>query len=167
MTSVYLREIIFGFEDSFVSTLGTITGVAAGSGSSDIVILSGSVLIVVEAISMAAGSYLSSKTAEEVEAMHAHPKNHLRKHPVVAAVVMLFSYLVGGVFPLLPYLFLSVEQALWPSVILTFVLLFVLGVWKTRFTKRSWWKSGLEMVVVCAAAAFLGYLIGRAFSSAM
>ena len=162
MTSVYLREIIFGFEDSFVSTLGTITGVAAGSGSSDIVILSGSVLIVVEAVSMAAGSYLSSKTEEEVEQTHAHHReNHLREHPIVAGGVMFLSYLVGGIFPLLPYLFLSVEQALWPSVVLTFVLLFVLGAWKTRFTKRSWWKSGTEMVIVCAAAAALGYLIGR------
>ena len=103
MTSVYLREIIFGFEDSFVSTLGTITGVAAGSGSSDIVILSGSVLIVVEAVSMAAGSYLSSKTEEEVEQTHAHHReNHLREHPIVAGGVMFLSYLFGGIFPLLP-----------------------------------------------------------------
>lgn len=63
-----IREIVFGLEDSLVSTVGTVTGVAVGSGDRFVVILSGLVLVVVEAISMAAGSYLSSKSAKEVSA---------------------------------------------------------------------------------------------------
>lgn len=61
-----IREIVFGMEDSLVSTLGAITGIAAGTGSKFMVILSGIVLIFVEAVSMTAGSYLSSKSAHEV-----------------------------------------------------------------------------------------------------
>lgn len=61
-----IREVVFGIEDSLVSTFGAITGVAAGSGQSGIVILSGLVIVMVEAISMAAGSYLSSKAATEL-----------------------------------------------------------------------------------------------------
>lgn len=61
-----IREVVFGLEDSFVSTLGTISGVAVGSGDRYIVILTGLVLVVVEATSMAAGSYLSSKAAQEL-----------------------------------------------------------------------------------------------------
>jgi vacuolar iron transporter family protein len=61
-----IREIVFGLEDSLVSTLGVVTGIAAGTGSSTIVILSGAVLIFVEALSMTAGSYLSSKAARDV-----------------------------------------------------------------------------------------------------
>ncbi|PIQ67336.1 hypothetical protein COY25_03345 [Candidatus Uhrbacteria bacterium CG_4_10_14_0_2_um_filter_41_7] len=61
-----IREIVFGMEDSLVSTLGAITGIAAGTGSTYVVILSGIVLIFVEAVSMTAGSYLSSKSAHEV-----------------------------------------------------------------------------------------------------
>lgn len=61
-----IREVVFGLEDSFVSTLGTISGIAVGSGDKYIVILSGLVLVVVEAVSMAAGSYLSSKAAKEI-----------------------------------------------------------------------------------------------------
>lgn len=60
------REIVFGMEDSFVSTLGATVGVAVGSGSRFIVILTGMVLVAVEAISMAAGSYLSTKAANEI-----------------------------------------------------------------------------------------------------
>lgn len=61
-----IREIVFGAEDSLVSTLGAVTGIAAGTGDTFVVILSGIVLIFVEALSMAAGSYLSSKSAREV-----------------------------------------------------------------------------------------------------
>ncbi len=61
-----IREIVFGMEDSLVSTLGAVTGIAAGTNNEYVVILSGAVLIVVEALSMTAGSYLSSKSAREV-----------------------------------------------------------------------------------------------------
>jgi len=61
-----IREIVFGAEDSLVSTLGAITGIAAGTNNEFVVVLSGVVLIVVEALSMSAGSYLSSKSAREV-----------------------------------------------------------------------------------------------------
>jgi predicted membrane protein (TIGR00267 family) len=61
-----LREVVFGLEDSLVSTLGTVSGVAVGSGDPYIVVLTGVVLVFVEAISMAAGSYLSSKSTKQL-----------------------------------------------------------------------------------------------------
>lgn len=63
-----IREIVFGLEDSLVSTVGAVSGVAVGSGDRYVVILAGLVLVSVEAISMAAGSFLSSKSAGEVSA---------------------------------------------------------------------------------------------------
>ncbi len=64
--SANIREIVFGLEDSFVSTLGAVSGMAVGSGEVKIVLLAGGVLVAVEALSMAAGSYLSSKAATEM-----------------------------------------------------------------------------------------------------
>ncbi len=61
-----IREIIFGLGDGLVSTLGVVVGVAAGTNDSRIVIITGLVLIVVEALSMAAGSYLSSKSHRQL-----------------------------------------------------------------------------------------------------
>lgn len=61
-----IREVVFGLEDSLVSTLGTVSGVAVGSGDAYVVILSGVVLVFVEAVSMAAGSYLSSKSTTQL-----------------------------------------------------------------------------------------------------
>ncbi|MFC1633057.1 VIT1/CCC1 transporter family protein [Patescibacteria group bacterium] len=65
-TISYARQIIFGLEDSLVSTLGVITGIAAGTGNPLIVVLSGFVVIFVESISMTAGEYLSSKSEKEI-----------------------------------------------------------------------------------------------------
>lgn len=61
-----MRELIFGLEDSLVSTLGVVIGVAAGTADYRVVMLSGIVLVAVEALSMAAGSFLSSKSHREM-----------------------------------------------------------------------------------------------------
>lgn len=61
-----MRELVFGLEDGLVATTGTVAGLAAGTANARIVILSGIVLTVVEALSMAAGSYLSSKSHRQV-----------------------------------------------------------------------------------------------------
>ena len=47
-----IREIVFGVEDGMVSTLGALTGIAVGSRNHFFVILSGIVIVIVEAISM-------------------------------------------------------------------------------------------------------------------
>lgn len=149
-----IREIIFGLEDSLVSTLGAVTGIAAGTQNSYVVILSGLVLVVVESISMSAGSYLSSKAAAEVE--HADHERPLR-----AGAVMFVFYIIGGLFPLLPYLLLPIHLAYAPSIGATVLMLFLVGAWKGKMTKRSLVRSGMEMAAISLTAALLGFLIGR------
>src|SRR5689334_1511262 len=61
-----IRELVFGLEDGLVSTLGAVAGIAAGTEDGRIVVLSGLVLVSVEALSMAAGSYLSNKSHREM-----------------------------------------------------------------------------------------------------
>jgi predicted membrane protein (TIGR00267 family) len=161
-----IREIIFGLEDSLVSTLGAITGIAVGAQSTYIVILSGLVLIAAEGMSMAAGSYLSSKSAEDAQAVF-HKTKGIREHthPIRSAFVMGAFYFSGGFIPLAPYFFLSVDDALAPSILITAIALFGVGVWAAYFTKRSKLKSGFEMAGVSLAAALVGYLIGRAVAT--
>lgn len=62
----FIRDIVFGLEDGIVSTLGVVIGIAEGSQNGRIVILSGVVVVLIEAFSMAAGTYLSSKSHIEV-----------------------------------------------------------------------------------------------------
>lgn len=60
-----LRDAVFGVQDGLVSTLGALTGIGAGTGRGDVAALSGLVIVAVESLSMAAGSYLSSKAQRE------------------------------------------------------------------------------------------------------
>lgn len=53
-------------EDGMVSTLGSITGIAIGSGNHSVVVLAGVVIISVEAFSMGIGSYISNLSEEEM-----------------------------------------------------------------------------------------------------
>lgn len=149
-----IREIVFGMEDSLVSTLGAVTGIAVGTASTEIVLLSGIVLIFVEALSMTAGSYLSSKSAKEAS------RKKEAASPTLAAAVMGIFYLLGGIFPILPYFLLSTEEAIIPSIISTALVLFALGFWKAWIVGTNKIKSGLEMMSISLFAALLGYLIG-------
>lgn len=164
----YIREIVFGLEDSLVSTLGAITGIAAGAQNHSIVILSGLVIIAVEAVSMSAGSYLSSKSANEAEFALEHDERRVSLgkggDPVRAGAVMFVFYFLGGLIPLAPYFFLRINDAYFPSIVATGATLYLVGAWSAKYTKRSRMRSGLEMVAVSLSAALIGYLIGHAAS---
>lgn len=60
-----LRDAVFGTQDGLISTLGALTGIAAGTQSHEAVVIAGFVIVTVESLSMAAGSYLSSKSQRE------------------------------------------------------------------------------------------------------
>jgi predicted membrane protein (TIGR00267 family) len=164
-----MREIVFGLEDSLVSTLGAITGIAVGTKSQYIVILSGIVILAAEAMSMAAGSYLSSKRAFEAEATYHHSDSAdpivEQPRPLRAGLVMGACYVVGGLVPLAFYFFLPVATAILPAIILSAAALFLVGYWAAGFTKTSKWKSGIEMTAISLAAALLGYLVGFGVSA--
>ena len=157
-----MREIIFGLEDSFVSTLGTITGIAVVTQSTYIVILSGLVLLAAESSSMGAGSYLSSKTATQARASTSQKQILARhEHPLRAGIVMFIFYVMGGIVPLGPYFLFTIDTAIPISIVLTVLALFGLGIWSAEYTKRPRLRSGLEMAGISIGAALLGIIVGQ------
>lgn len=159
-----VREIVFGLEDSLVSTLGTVTGIAVGVGETSIVILSGVVLIAVESLSMAAGSYLSTKTDIEVN----RKSNKAAHRAARAAGYMWVFYILGGLFPIAPYFLVQagvtgwyIQTAMIASIILSIAALAALGVFTAQLSGRSKVASALEMVLISMAAAALGFAIGH------
>jgi len=215
--ALQLREIVFGSEDGMVSTLGAITGIAAGSGDQFVVLLSGSVIIAVESISMGIGSYISNKTEKDtlsrkiVEEKHelskfpeeekeelkniymkdgwpeniakimsdtasndkhlmlkemaCHelniPANSSDREPIKNGIFMFFSYVVGGFIPLFPYFLFSLNYAIIISIAITTLGLFLLGVATTMYSKRKWWKAGLELLTLAGIASVTGFIVGQ------
>ncbi|MBW2270481.1 MAG: VIT1/CCC1 transporter family protein [Deltaproteobacteria bacterium] len=81
--------------------------------------------------------------------------------PMKVAGIMFAAFLAGGFFPLIPFSVVADPLAgLVAASCATFLALFFIGVWKTGFTLRHWFASGMEMVGVGVLAAVIPYLLG-------
>ena len=61
-----IREFVFGIQDGLMSTVGLLTGVQGATESTAVVIITGLTAMFSGAISMAAGSYLSSSAEKDI-----------------------------------------------------------------------------------------------------
>jgi len=61
-----IRELVFGIQDGLISTVGLLAGVQSATESATVVIITGLTAMFSGAISMAAGSYLSSNAQKEI-----------------------------------------------------------------------------------------------------
>jgi vacuolar iron transporter family protein len=79
------------------------------------------------------------------------------------ALILAGSFFIAALVPLGPYFFLPVRESLWVSVALSAVVMFGVGVWKSRLTKRSPLASGAEILLLVAgtaiAASFFGSIL--------
>ena len=150
--TTYLRNFIFGVEDSLVSTVGLLTGVAVAGVPREIILLTGVVLIIVEALSMAAGSFLSEASAEE----YAGQSGGSNRHSLRGGAIMFTSYFAAGFVPLAPYFFLEGAVAIYCSVIAALSALFILGVVSGSLTGGNLFKHGLRMLIVGGIATAAG-----------
>lgn len=151
----YFRNFIFGVEDSLVSTVGLLAGVAAAQAPKETILTTGTILIFVEALSMGVGSFLSEASAEEYRAEIGGKKKSAK-----AAVIMFSSYFLAGFIPLSPYIFLPVQIAFWVSIAVSIAALFFLGLTSGRISRSSLWKTGLRMAVLGGLAIIVGVVVG-------
>lgn len=153
----YLRNFIFGVEDSLVSTVGLLSGVAAAGASRSSIVLTGIVLVFVEAFSMAVGSFLAESSAEEYE----HRTGVSPRRSVMDGIIMFFSYFVSGFIPLAPYLLLNIDRAFGASILLSLGALFALGVIGAKLARRPILRRGVRMCVVGGLAIAVGIVVGK------
>ncbi len=148
-----LRNLIFGIEDSLVSTFGVVFGVASVSNfPQEQIIVTGLITIVVEAASMGAGSFLTESEINEVD-------HRSKLDPAIDGVIMFFAYFFAGFIPLAPYIFFDTLPAKLFSIAFTLISLYILGYLPTRKL-----RSGFRVVLVAGCAALLGYLVAHFFS---
>jgi VIT1/CCC1 family predicted Fe2+/Mn2+ transporter len=79
---------------------------------------------------------------------------------VRGAIVMGTAFGLAAMVPIGPYLFLPADTAQYVAVVVTLVALFAMGVVKSRWTRRHWLPSGIEIVVLGTLAGAAGYLFG-------
>lgn len=106
-------------------------------------------------------------------ALRDHPEEALRVHaqeelgvvpesapsPWTAAISSFVCFSIGGIIPLLSYLFGS--DSLWLALAIGGAGLFTAGALTSRFTHRRWWASGLRQLTLGMLAAGATYAIGK------
>jgi VIT1/CCC1 family predicted Fe2+/Mn2+ transporter len=210
-----IREFVFGIQDGLISTVGLLAGIQGATENSVVVIVTGLTAMFSGAISMAAGSYLSSGAQKDIfdkeladaeklaerepyiaaegllralgeEGLSKEHSYRLVKvllqernvflrtfqekvfglgsaeinQPLRACMVMGFSFIVGAIVPILPYMLLPGVTALYVSALFGGLTLFAVGAFKGHLAGQSLFASGFKFFIIAVIAAGLGYLIG-------
>ena len=87
--------------------------------------------------------------------------SHAEGTPAQGALIMGASFGIGAAVPILPYLLLEIGVATWASVVATGAVLFGIGVLKSRWTRRGWLVSGVEILLLGAFAGVAGFFFGN------
>jgi len=160
---LFARNIIFGIEDSLVSTVGLLSGISVAGAERGIIILAGIVLIFVEATSMGIGSYISEHSAE-----HMLRKEHVPlKLYFKAGALMFISYFIAGFVPLSPYLFSTGQISFVLSIVFALVALFSLGLCSAKYFKINRLHHSLEVLILGGLAVAIGVIVGTVLNNYM
>lgn len=93
----YLRDITFGVEDGIVSTFGVLIGVTIGAKDIRFVQLTGIIVIMVEALSMAVGNFLSARSEKDrVEKILQEELEEIRNDPEKERLELIQFYTKQG-----------------------------------------------------------------------
>jgi VIT1/CCC1 family predicted Fe2+/Mn2+ transporter len=98
-------------------------------------------------------------------AFELHIGDAVSKNPLVQSVWMFIADLFAASVPVLPFAFLSLARARIVSLIVTTVLLLFLGLGRGLVGKRNVLLTMLETLLIAAAAAGAGLLIGQLISN--
>jgi len=151
------HEMVFGIEDSLVSTVGLLSGIAASGVETEAIITTGLILIFVEAFSMGMGSILADNSTREVASHKEVPLTN----SVLAGSSMFFSYITAGLIPWSPYLLFERDTAFTVSIVGSVLALFLLGVVQGRIARIHVFKQGAQMALLGGLAIVLGIVVGN------
>ncbi len=161
-SGAYLAEVIYGANDGIVTTFAVVAGVAGAALDPAIVVVLGVANLLADGFSMGMSNYLSRRSEIAYQASVGETGD-VEKPPAYTALVTFVSFVVAGWTPLLPYVAL-VRPLFELSVVTTAVVFFLVGASRTFVTRRSWYRSGAEMLAIGLLAAGVAYGAGALLS---
>lgn len=155
----YVGEFVYGANDGLITTFAVVAGVAGGGLAPRVVLIIGFANLLADGLSMAAGNYLSIRSAESVREAQGLPEEEAA--PTRHAMATLMAFVIAGAVPLVPYVIADVpgSRFAW-SVGAAFVTMFVIGASRTFISNTRWWAGGLEMLGLGAAVSAVAYGAG-------
>lgn len=154
----YLADLVYGANDGIVTTFAVVSGVAGAGLSPRIVLVLGVANLVADGFSMGASNFLSIRS--EQGARQAEGRDVEEPFPLRHALATFAAFLLAGSLPLLAYLLPAPGHRFAVATVLTLATLFAVGAGRTLILRKGWLRSGLEMLLVGAAAAAVAYALG-------
>lgn len=154
----YLGDLVYGANDGIITTFAVVSGVAGAQLSPRIVLILGVANLVADGFSMGASNFLAIRS--EQGARRAEGRAVEEPFPLRHGLATFAAFLVAGVVPLLAYLLPAAGDRFAVAILLTLTTLFAVGATRTLILRKGWFRSGIEMLVVGAAAAVVAYGIG-------
>lgn len=156
----FLPDLVYGANDGIITTFAIVAGIVGAGLPAAAILILGFASLFADGFSMATSDYLSERTPGT---------DRERKERGLAArhgIATFIGFVIPGVVPLLAYV-LPVAPALrFPvTIVATLSALFVVGAGRAAASHLTWWRAGLEMLLVGALAAVVAYTIGVLGSS--
>lgn len=152
----YIAELVYGANDGIVTTFAVVSGVTGAALDPVIVLILGTANLFADGFSMASSNYLSQRSALAYERMAVE---EAAKSPLRTSAATFVAFIVAGAAPLLPYA-LQLEPLFPVAVVFTGIAFFTVGAARSLVTDLTWWRAGLEMLVIGMAAASVAFTIG-------
>jgi vacuolar iron transporter family protein len=166
----FLKAAVYGANDGIITTFAVVAGVAGAGLSTQIVLILGLANVMADGISMGLGDYLGERTAQRLTRKQGGAE---QKHGLwMTGMVTFLAFVTAGMMPLAPYFWvwmsgteLKAEYQFPTSIAATASTLFLVGAARTWEIDGKWWRNGLEMLGIGAAAAIAAYGLGSLVQS--
>jgi VIT1/CCC1 family predicted Fe2+/Mn2+ transporter len=145
-----IKNIVYGIQDSLISTTGVLVGTKFAGFSNQYIVIIGIITILTEALSMGYGAFLSDESFLTMEG-----KSFTNKKLLYYALVMFLSYGITGAVVLSPY-FTDSENSHIIGIILTLFILFVLVFNIQKDTTRA-----VFLTIIGAGILFVTIFVGK------
>ena len=175
-----LRTLMFGGIDGIITIFNIMSGIEGSRLNYKYIFIIGAATLVSDAISMGTGEYLSVKAENELKKENSENNSNSNSEnnsnsdsdsdasPEKKGVVMFISFILFGMIPLILYflmLKINFKNRYINAYVSVITALFILGVYKSRYTKEKWYKSGIYIAGYGAVAGFLAFHISRGISN--
>jgi VIT1/CCC1 family predicted Fe2+/Mn2+ transporter len=144
----YASSVVLGLNDALVELTGTLAGLTFALADTRLIAITGLVMGVAAALSMAASSYLSAREEED-------------KNARTAATYTGVTYMTVVLLLVSPYfIFPSVYAALAAVLAITIALVAGYTFYMTTAKDREFWPKFAEMASICLAVTAISFVFG-------
>jgi VIT1/CCC1 family predicted Fe2+/Mn2+ transporter len=154
-----IRDIFFGMSDGLVEILAAVSGIGAALQQPLLVMIAGMIVAISGTLSMAGGAYLSTDYENAVDL--SKNKSYKIKSPSKSAAYVGVAYILGSLFPLLPFLLgMSGTLAIEAAILLTAIVLAITSTLLSIVSDTSILKTVSKTLLITLGIAAVTITLG-------